>query len=289
MKHIFLINSYTVKDDLDNLKEKIIEYCKLNKLDYKIEVNGNGLETEDILDKYQDTKHIIHAIGGDGIINRTLNKLIHTKNTLSFIPYGTGNDFYKTVQKQFKIGNNKCDTIRINDKYFINTACFGIDADVAYNKNMIKASWIPKKSKYNIALLYTFFKYKCRNLTVTIDNKEINKDFATIVICNGSYYGGGYNIGPSSTLNDGSFEVYLAPKLNKLAMIKLILKMKDGKHEDSKRLQKYITNKLHIKSPKTFICNIDGENLEANEFDIELIPKSINIYYNEDLIQHLKK
>ena len=32
MKHIFLINSYTVKDDVDKLKEKIKEYCKLNKI-----------------------------------------------------------------------------------------------------------------------------------------------------------------------------------------------------------------------------------------------------------------
>jgi diacylglycerol kinase family enzyme len=289
MKHIFLINSYTVKDDVDKLKEKIKEYCKLNKIDYKIEVNGNGLETEDILDNYQDTKYIIHAIGGDGIINRTLNKLINTKNILSFIPYGTGNDFYKTVQKQFKIGNNKCDAIKINDKYFINTACFGIDADVANNKNMIKASWIPKASKYTLALLYTFFKYKCRNFEVKVENKEINKYFATIAICNGDYYGGGYNIGPSSNLTDGKFEVYLVPKLNKISMIKLILSMKKGKHENSKRLEKITTDKILIKSPITFTCNIDGEKLEGNEFDIKLVPNAITIYYNEDLIQHLKK
>lgn len=289
MKHIFLINIYTVKDDLDNLKEKINEYCKLNKINYEIEVNGNGIETEDILDKYQDTKYIIHAIGGDGIINRSLNKLINTKNILSFIPYGTGNDFYKTVEKQFKIGNNKCDVIRINKKYFINTACFGIDADVANNKNMIKASWIPRSSKYTLALLYTFFKYKCRNLEVKVENKEINRYFTTIAICNGDYYGGGYNIGPSSNLNDGKFEVYLVPKLNKLSMIKLILSMKKGKHENSKRLEKITTDKILIKSPTKFTCNIDGEKLEGNEFDIELIPNGITIYYNEDLIQHLKR
>ena len=47
--------------------------------------------------------------------------------------------------------------------------------------------------------------------------------------------------------------------------------------------------KKKIKSPITFTCNIDGEKLEGNEFDIKLVPNAITIYYNEELIQHLKK
>lgn len=289
MKFIFLINSYTVKEKVEDLKLKIYEYCKLNKMDYEIEVNGNGLETEDILKKYKKTKHTIIAVGGDGIINRTLNCLVDTNNILGFIPYGTGNDFYKTVSKQFKIGNNKCDIIKINNKFFINTACFGIDADVANNKNIIKTKLIPKKQKYNISLIYNFFKYKCREFEVEIDDRIIKDSYATIAICNGTFYGGGYNIGPSSNLNDGKFEVYLAPKLNKLAMLKLILKMKKGKHENSKRIEKIVTNKMSIKSPVKFYCNIDGEKLEDSKFDIELVKNGITIYYNEDMINKLSK
>lgn len=287
MKHIFLINSYTVREKVDEVKEKIQEYCHENKMDYKIEVNGNGKETEDILKKYQKTNYIIIAVGGDGILNRALNCLIGTNNLLGFLPYGSGNDFYKAVKKQFKIGENPCDIIKINDRYFINTACFGIDADVANNKEIVKTKLIPKKHKYTISLLYNFLKYKCRTFAVKIENKEINNDFATIAIANGTFYGGGYNIGPKSNLNDGKFEVYLAPKLNKLSMIKLILQMKKGQHEESKRIEKIVTNKLTIKSPIKFKCNIDGEVLEDDYFQIELVKEGITIYYNEDMIQKL--
>lgn len=287
MKHIFLINSYTVREKVNEVKEKIKDYCHENKIDYKIEVNGNGLETEDILKKYQKTNHIIIAVGGDGILNRALNCLIGTNNLLGFLPYGSGNDFYKAVKKQFKIGENTCDIIKINDRYFINTACFGIDADVANNKEIVKTKLIPKKHKYTISLLYNFLKYKCRTFAVKIENKEINNDFATIAIANGTFYGGGYNIGPKSNLNDGKFEVYLAPKLNKLSMIKLILQMKKGQHEESKRIEKIVTNKLTIKSPIKFKCNIDGEVLEDDYFQIELVKEGITIYYNEDMIQKL--
>ena len=287
MKHIFLINSYTVREKVNEVKGKIKDYCHENKIDYKIEVNGNGLETEDILKKYQKTNHIIIAVGGDGILNRALNCLVGTNNLLGFLPYGSGNDFYKAVKKQFKIGENPCDIIKINDRYFINTACFGIDADVANNKEIVKTKLIPKKHKYTISLLYNFLKYKWRTFAVKIENKEINDDFATIAIASGTFYGGGYNIGPKSNLNDGKFEVYLAPKLNKLSMIKLILQMKKGQHEESKRIEKIVTNKLTIKSPIKFKCNIDGEVLEDDYFQIELVKEGITIYYNEDMIQKL--
>lgn len=289
MKHIFILNSYTLKDDVEIVKQKIEEYSKKNNIDFIIEVNGPNYDTEDIIKKYKKNKYILIPVGGDGVINRTLNEIIGTKNILGFIPYGTGNDFYKSIKREFKDEFNKCDIAKINDKYFINTACFGIDADVANNKNIVKTKLIPKKQKYNISLVYNFFKYKCRKFEIKINEKQIVDNFTTIAVCNGSFYGSGYNIAPSSNLQDGLLDVYIAPKLNKLSMLKLILKMKKGQHENSKHIQYIKTNKLSIKSPTKFKCNIDGEELYDNNFNIEIIPECITIYYNQDLINYIKK
>lgn len=289
MKHIFIINSFTTKEKTDEVKEKLKTYCHNKKIDYVIEVNSLEISTEDIVKKYKNNNYIIIGIGGDGIINRILNGIINTKNILGFIPYGTGNDFYKSVKKEMKEELTSIDVAKINNKYFINTSCFGIDADVANNKNIVKTKLIPKKQKYNIALIYTFFKYKCREFEVTIDKEKYNDIYTTIAICNGSYYGSGYNIAPISNLQDGLLDVYLVPKLNKLSMIKLILKMKKGKHQDSDKLKYFKTNKITLKSPKKVTCNIDGEELTADTFNIELIPKGIKIYYNEELLNYLKK
>lgn len=289
MKHIFIINSFTTKEKTDEVKEKLKTYCHNKKIDYVIEVNSLEISTEDIVKKYKNNNYIIIGIGGDGIINRILNGIMNTKNILGFIPYGTGNDFYKSVKKEMKEELTSIDVAKINNKYFINTSCFGIDADVANNKNIVKTKLIPKKQKYNIALIYTFFKYKCREFEVTIDKEKYNDIYTTIAICNGSYYGSGYNIAPISNLQDGLLDVYLVPKLNKLSMIKLILKMKKGKHQDSDKLKYFKTNKITLKSPKKVTCNIDGEELTADTFNIELIPKGIKIYYNEELLNYLKK
>ena len=283
MKYIFVINSFTIKEKSDELCQKITEYCKNKKIDYKIEINSNTKSVEDILKKYQKSQDIIIAVGGDGIINRVANCIVNTKNTLSFIPYGTGNDFYKTVKESL------IDIIKINNKYFINTACFGIDADVANNKNIVKTKLIPKKQKYNISLIYNFFKYKCRSLKININNEILEDEFTTIAVCNGKYYGSGYNISPRASITDGLMDVYIAKKLNKLSMLKLILKMKNGKHETSKHIIHYQAKKLSIISPKKIKSNIDGEELISNRFDIEIIENGLKLYYDQELINTLLK
>lgn len=288
MKHIFIINSYTLKDQTNIVKNKIEEYCKKENISYEIEINDKNYDTEDIANKYKNTKNIIIAVGGDGVINRVLNCIANTQNILGFIPFGTGNDFYKTVKQTIKEEQTKIDIVKINNKYFLNTACFGIDADVANNKNVVRLKIIPKKHKYNISLFYNFFKYKCRNFEVEYNNKKITADFTTIAVCNGRYYGGGFNISPSAILDDNLLNIYIAPKLNKLSIINLILKIKKGTHEDSPKITVTKTNKISLKSKVPVKCNIDGEELTAKEFNIELIPQGLTLYYNQNLIDYIK-
>lgn len=287
MKYIFLINSFTVKDKVDDLVQRIMLYCDEYNLSYELEINSDEENTEDILEKYKKGENLIVVLGGDGIVNRVLNCIAGTKNKLGLIPYGTGNDFYKSIKKDLKNGLNKVDIARINDRYFINTACFGIDAEVANNKNMIKCKLIPKSLKYYLALLITFFKYKCRDFEIKIGNKKYKDTYTTIAVANGSYYGGSFNIAPLSDITDNQLDIYIVKKLSKLPMLDLILKMKNGKHEGLKDIIKVNNTKITIKSKQPIKANIDGEEIIDKEFNIQLIKHGIEIFYDEELIRDL--
>ncbi len=289
MKHIFLVNSFGLKERTNRVLAKIKKVCNDLNLDYIIEVNSEIRSTEDILENYKNSENIIFAIGGDGIINRVLNSIVNTKNILGYIPYGTGNDFYRCNKELLNQGINNVDLVQINEKYFINIACFGIDADIANNGEIIHSKHIPKKERYNISLLYNFIKYKAREATVEINEKTYLDKYTTIAVCNGRYYGGGYKIAPSSQLDDGLVDVYLVNKMPKISMARLILSMKNAKHEKSPRVNKIQTNKLTIKSDKEIASNVDGEILSSKEFNIQVIPKGIRVYYNEELIDLLKE
>jgi len=284
MRYVFLLNVFTLKKELHNIIKRIDNYCKNRCYNYIIEVNSENYSTENILNKYNNSKDIIIPIGGDGIINRTLNSIVNTNNILGFVPYGTGNDFYKSVKKQFYNGFNNCDIIKVNNKYFLNVLCFGIDADIANSKNIFSSRFIPKKYKYIMGIIYNFFKYKNKHFEIKINGKIIKDEFITIAVCNGCYYGGGFYISPNSKLNNKTMDVFLVPKTNKLSMIKLILSMKKGKHLSSKKISVFETDRLQIRAKNKCNANIDGEEISFKIFDIKIIESGISVYYNQELI-----
>ena len=289
MKYIFLVNKFSLKNETKDVIDRIKTTCERLKLDYIIEENSSNISTEDICCKYESGSNVLIAIGGDGTINRVLNGIVNTKNILGFIPYGTGNDFYKTTREDLENGINTIDLIRINEKYFINIACFGIDADIANESDIIHSKLIPKSQRYNVGIIYHFIKYKARYMKIIIDSQEYENEWTTVAVCNAKYYGGGYKISPKCSLDDGLVEVYMADKMPKIKMAKTIMSMKDGSHEKSKHVKKVLTNKLLIESNASFACNIDGEDLVSDHFDIEVIPKGMKIYYNQELIDGISR
>lgn len=287
MKYIFVINSFTLKDEINEVIHRIKDFCIRKNMEFEVEINNEDNSTEDIVKKYKKCGYTIVAVGGDGMINRVLNALVGTNNTLGFIPCGTGNDFYRSALKEIKKETEECDVIKINDRYFINVACFGIDADVANNKGLIKSKIIPKSQRYNVSVINSFLKYEPRHFVLKMDNEEIEGDFATVAVCNGGYYGSGYNISPNFKLNNGLIDVYAVEDDNKFNIMKMILSMKKGKHEKYKKVHKFQTNKLTLISNNEINSNIDGEELASKKFNIEVKGK-IKIYMNKELINFVK-
>lgn len=287
MKYIFVINSFTLKDEINEVIHRIKDFCIRKNMEFEVEINNEDNSTEDIVKKYRKCGYTIVAVGGDGMINRVLNALVGTNNTLGFIPCGTGNDFYRSALKEIKKETEECDVIKINDRYFINVACFGIDADVANNKGLIKSKMIPKSQRYNVSVINSFLKYEPRHFVLKMNNEEIEGDFATVAVCNGGYYGSGYNISPNFKLNNGLIDVYAVEDDNKFNIMKMILSMKKGKHEKYKKVHKFQTNKLTLISNNEINSNIDGEELASKKFNIEVKDK-IKIYMNKELINFVK-
>ncbi len=287
MKHIFLLNSFSLKTKTKEISSKLESIARKMELDYVIELNSETVSTEDIIKKYQKSKNIIYAVGGDGQINRVLNAIQGSKNILGLIPLGTGNDFYKTCKETLQSGLNKIDLLKINDMFFINIACFGIDAVVGNNNEIVHSKIIPKSQRYTFSLLYHFLTYKPRQMKIICNGKTYKGAFTTVVVCNGRYYGGGYKVGTKSLLSDGQIELYLYDSMSKINMAKLILGMKKGNHENSNKLKKILAKEIEISCDDIIDCNVDGEILENSNFKIKLIKKGQSIYYNKELIELL--
>ena len=177
------------------------------------------------------------------------------------------------------------DVGKVNDRFFINTACIGIDADVAAHVPLMKRRKVPSSQIYNASILYTFFIFKFKELTAKFNNVDKKTKFTIVTACNGRYYGNGYHIAPEAKINDGLFDIYFADEIKKIKIPGLILKLRKGTHEESKYIHKEQSDKITIESENRIRCNIDGETIKGKVFNMTLEKSAITLYNNIELIE----
>lgn len=288
MKYIYLVNRFNLKDKTAQIVEQLKKTSEEFGRSYEIVISDTVKEALDLKDRFQDTEYIVTAIGGDGSINNILNQIVGTKNILSYIPIGTGNDFYRANLEDLEDGIRDVDIIRINDRYFINVACFGIDADIANDEKFIHNRFIPESMRYNAGVVYHFLTYKPRKIKIECGDRVIEKELTTAVVGNAKYYGGGYKVSPYGKIDDGVMEIYLVDRLNKAKMANIILSMKNAGHLKNPALHSLTGNKVIISSDQPFGANIDGETLRSDCFELELIPKAIKLDFDRKFIERMR-
>jgi YegS/Rv2252/BmrU family lipid kinase len=287
MFYVFIVNPTSGNGDAESLLGRIHDACIKRNIDYKVHITSCIGDATNIAESYKHKKDIImYAVGGDGTLSEVLNGIIGTKNMLALIPAGSGNDFYRTLKlKEDKILN--IDVGKLNNRYFINVASIGIDAEVGANAELMKKKGINAKNIYTTAIIYTFLKYKHKILEYKIKNNIKIDKFTMLTICNASYYGGGYHIAPGADLSDGYFDVYFVKKISKVIILPLLLKLKRGTHEESKLIEKKLIKKITLKSKNKIVCCIDGEIIESNKFKFKVIENAVTIYNDKSFVEEI--
>lgn len=274
MKLIFIINPVSGKNKGIIIGKVIEEYCKVNKLDYKIIFTNKKDDAKNIAKIYKDIPNAtIYSVGGDGTLNEVVNGLANSQSNLGIIPVGTGNDFYRSIDSCY---NQKIDLGKVNDKYFINVASLGLDAEIANYTNYLKTRNFPNKLVYILGIIHEYFSYKPINVNVEGETK----DTTILTVCNARYYGGGFKIAPKAKLNDGLFDIIDVKSLNKLQIIGLISELVNKKHLESKNVDFYRTDSIKISSLIPLNCNIDGEIIKDTDFNFTIQENAINLDNN---------
>lgn len=288
MKYIFIINAIAGRGRYKKILPNIERICKERDIEYEIRYISEEKDGSQIALEYKDEENVIYVVGGDGTITKSIAGIVGTKNKLGVIPSGSGNDTYRTI-KMLPKGETKIDLAKINDTYFINVACTGVDAEVANNLDKLKETKIPTSQLYNASIVYTFVKFKHKRMKLHTSIKDIDSKYTILSICNGAYYGGGFNIAPKAELTDGLLDIYYGEKMSKIKMIPLLLKMKKGKHEGKRKIHKFRTDHVEINFEEEITFNVDGEKVTNNHFTIDILPKIIAVYNDDEFVEEVIK
>lgn len=288
MKYYFIVNPNSGKVKKDNLEKNIREACIKREIPFKIMYTKKAGDAKALARKIPDEECVVFSVGGDGNLNEVLNGIATSEHKiLGNIPAGSGNDFDKTLRQQ-QSGIISIDLGRINQRFFINVACLGLDADVANNLEKVRnKKWIPVGQRYHASLLYTYFRYQFKKLKITMGEAQVENECTILAIGNGQYYGGGFRIAPHALPDDGMFDIYFVEKMAKPKLIPVLLKLVREKHESSPYVKRYTEKKIIVDSEEFCTFNVDGETMRSNHFEIEIFPSAIKVFNERNFIKEI--
>ncbi|NLZ48992.1 MAG: diacylglycerol kinase family lipid kinase [Clostridiales bacterium] len=289
MRHLFIINPQAGKGRTKDIIPMIEKACKKESIEYIIEITEKAGHAREIAKEYTSKEVMrVYSVGGDGTLNEVLNGMAESDSSLAIIPSGSGNDFIRSltnkedledilitsIKKEFEL----VDLGKCNDKYFINIASVGLDAEIVYNAIKIKRlPLIPSKFAYLISIFTTVFGYKSKKLKIQLDDKNIYEETLLTAVANGKYYGGGMMVAPKAELCDGTFEICHVKEVSPFKIIRLFPRLIKGIHDTIKEVSFYKTKKIRIQSEEEISVNIDGELFRARDISLEILPKAIKI------------
>ena len=192
--------------------------------------------------------------------------------------------------KQYRVflldaDETRFDLIRCNDTYCANILSIGLDAKIG--TDMVRFKRLPLvtgKGAYIMSILANILSGRSAHYAVELNGETIDAEQTLICVCNGRWYGGGFNPVPEAEPDDGLLDVLVVEKVNLLQVATVVGHYQKGRYADYPSLIYHARcRSLRIECVKESVVNIDGEAAYTTDAKIELIPQAIRFFYPKGL------
>lgn len=298
MKHLFIINPAAgSRDRTAAYRQQIDKICQVRELDYRIAVSKAPGNCAEIAREAARTgeEYRIYACGGDGTLNEVVSGVAGYDNVaVTMYVGGSGNDFVKVfgetepfqdLEQLLDCKEAIFDLVRCNEDISLNICSVGLDArigtDVANYKRLPLLSGF---RAYAASTVINVIRGIAEHYVVEIDGQRFDEEFTMICVCNGRYYGGGFNPVPEADPADGLLDILLVQKVSRLQVAQVIGKYKNGRYAELPELVRHFrTDKVRIVCDKPTSINLDGELRTAQVIDISLAKEKLRFFYPAQL------
>ena len=298
MKHLFIINPAAgSRNRTQRYQADIHAACHARNLDYRVEVSqGPGDCTRLALEAAQSgEEYRIYACGGDGTLNEVACAAAGYPNVaVTVFSGGSGNDFIKIfddpkaffdIHRLLDADEAEFDMIRCNDNLALNTCCVGLDARIG--QDVAKYKRMPMLGG-NRAYIASTLVHLCRGISehyvIDVDGHCIDGRETFVCICNGRYYGGGFNPIPEADPSDGKLDVLVVRHLSRLEIPAIIGKYKTGRHRELSRYVRYYrTDRVKVTCDRPTPINLDGETRTETVAEFTVADEKLRFFYPKGL------
>ena len=304
MKHLFIINPAAGSwDHTKQYTEAIRSSCGARGQDYRIEVSQGPGECRRLAREAAETgeDYRIYACGGDGTLNEVAAGAAGFANAaVTAYSGGSGNDFvrlfdepaaFSDLERLLDAEETAFDMIRCNDDYSLNICSVGLDArigtDVARYKRL---PLLQGFRAYAASTVVNVIRGIAEHYVIEICGETIDAEQTMVCVCNGRFYGGGFNPVPEADPTDGILDVLLVKKVGRLQVPAVIGKYKNGRYRDCHGLIRHFrTDRLKIICDKPTPINLDGELRVASTVEISVAKEQVRFFYPRGLSWQAKQ
>lgn len=238
----------------------------------------------------------IIAVGGDGTMNEVANGIMLSGNKevkIGLLPYGTGNDFSKTIKVSNSIAELKemieANSIREIDlglmnyknekgedasRYFINITDVGLGGFIA-QKLHGSSKWMGAFLTFQKAIVSTFLTYKHRWLKSKADDFIYEGKTLSYIIANGKYFGAGLGIAPDAKPDDGLLEIVLGADISLWDYLLNLGKVRKGLKIEHPQMSYHKAKEISIETDEPLPIDMDGEFIGYSPLKVMILPKAL--------------
>ena len=298
MKHLFIINPAAGSRDRTQESSEIIhKICRARELDYEIRVSTAPGECTRIAREAARTgeEYRIYACGGDGTLNEVVAGVAGCDNVaITVYSGGSGNDFAKIfddpkaffdLHRLMDAEETTFDLIRCNDDYSLNICSVGLDARIGTDvSNYKRLPLLHGFRAYVASTVVNVIKGIAEHYIVEVNEETVDDEFTFVCVCNGRYYGGGFNPIPEADPADGKLDILLVKKVTRAQVPFIIGKYKNGRYKELSHVARYIkADSIKVTCDKPCPISIDGEMRTAQVVEMSVAKEKVRFFYPKGL------
>ncbi len=242
---------------------------------------------------------IVAAAGGDGTLGEVLNAVYGTKAKLGILPLGTGNDFSRTlgigvdldgaIRALFGGHSRTIDIGRATygeqSRLFLNIAGCGFDSLVARRINARRAHpfWkhVGGVAAYLAAAALELQRLRPARLRLKLDGELLDTRALLCAVANAKSYGGGMQVAPDASLDDGLFDICVIQDATKMEFLRAFPGVFRGAHIHHPRVIMRRARKVEIWCDRDWPVLVDGELVGTPPMTFEIVPGAVEVMVSE--------
>lgn len=262
-----------------------------NGLDYEVRVPATASATDAVVTEgFANGYTRFVAVGGDGTAHVVLNAMMshawETPPTLGILPAGSGGDFIRTFALPRTIEDAASHLVddqvyptdvgviegTFGSRHFLNAANVGVGA-----RSVAVAGRFPSSLgslRYAAGFWIALARFPPAHVRVVVDERTLEGDAITVVVANGQFFGGGMNVAPRATVQDGVFDVQVFSGPRRLAP-SVMPRVMRGSHLTHRAVRRTKGAAIEITVPPDWPVEADGEILGKGPVAISVLPGAL--------------